>query len=523
MASSARNPLASLRPISIQDCTGDHKPRPLALIGALSLFHKLGSSAISIASTILLSRFVLPESFGTMGIAMFFVALFRAVCGPGFLEAAIQAKTLSRPQANAIFWINLGCGGLFSLVLVAGARAMASISDIPDLTPVLVAVSLIFFVSNAFAPHRMLLQRTMHVELAASAQILSLGAGLIVGGIMGVQRLEVWALVGAFAATTISEAIALIAAVRWLPGRPCKLAEIRGMIRYGTRSIVGHLSSYLSLNFHVLALGKFANASQIGFYNRAESLFQTPAQQVSFPLVNAAFPAMASRQHDRHSVAQLSIRTNWLASLVLLPFASVMVVFGDWIVTALLGDTWQTAGEAIRWIALGHIPIVLNLSLAKANASVGRPARAVWVSLSTLPILLGGVIHFAPQGAVAVAMFIAAFRWGTFPILTWVNLKGSGFPCPAYLRSIAQLLAYATLAVSSTFLLRLMGDAPSTAGQAAIVSLATGWSAILFVLWSSKCAEGRATLDWVRRALRDYGSRLWRSAFRNQFKPSPQH
>ena len=89
----------------------------------------------------------------------------------GFGAALVQKLELTQHHKNAVFWVSVAIGALITLIMAAAAPYIASFYGVPELQPLTVAISLIFFI-NAFATVKAaLLQRAMDFRTLAAAQL----------------------------------------------------------------------------------------------------------------------------------------------------------------------------------------------------------------------------------------------------------------------------------------------------------------------------------------------------------------
>ena len=289
----------------------------------------------------------------------------------------------------------------------------------------------------------------MRAEAKTLMTVSSRIVGLLVGISLAVSGLGVWSILGAsFATYAVNQALTLYL-VRFDPLRRFDFKDLRPMLGYGVKATFGSFVGFLTLNIQTMALGKYATAADVAFYNRAQALYQRPLKQLAWPLVGAALPAMSALQGDRERLLSLVNRSTWLLNLILAPFAILMIVSGDLVVGMLLGPEWTVAGEVIRWVAVAQVPLLFNTPLARANAAIGRPARSVWLNVVLLPVIIAGVIYFAPSGVVAVAIYIMIVRLSTYPIFLYLNLKSSGMPAIMHIRSLVPL--WGVIVVMSVF------------------------------------------------------------------------
>jgi PST family polysaccharide transporter len=461
------------------------------------MLNQLIGMGVNLITAIALSRLVSPAAFGLVAMVVFFRGFMQIFGAAGFVEAAVQKKNLTLNQLNGVFWLNAGVCTLLAIIFIACGPLISSFYGEPALASICLVYGLLFILENLFLTHRALLRRTMNSELLLVLTCLPQAVGLIISIAMALYGFEVWAIIGGTVLSSITSRLLYLYFVRWNPGSLKREAGFKDIFNYGIKSSSATIVNYLSQYSQTLALGRFASAAEVGFYNRGQTLFQMPIQQISWPIAQLILPALASLQDDRKKMLKLIIRASWLVALATLPFTISMAVYGDWALTWLLGPQWVVSGQVAQWLAIASIPILTSNLLGRGNAAIGRPGRGVIIVILSLPVLLTGIYSYSPAGAVAVAKFYAFYRWALYPISISYHLRGSGFSKLIFWQSQFQLLlltAVASILLYSirTYFLGLEGL------QQIPVMLCAGLIAYFsFYLGFRRLALGQAVFHWL--------------------------
>ena len=442
MLKSLKSIVKELRPIQEADYLGVHRTRSLATVGSVTLLEKVFSGVIRLVSIVVLSRLLPVSVFGLIAMVGFFQLFLQTISGSGLIESIVQVEDLKPHEIAGIFWVNAGLGFLLGGILALAGPFIASFNNEPLLAPISAALGFLFFFQNIPQTQGALLRRSMRAETQTLIVIIFSIANLVATILFALMGWGVWSIIaGSFVSIAVKQ-IVISYYVRFSPWKRFSFTQISAMLSYGLKSTFGNLVGFLTLNIQTLALGKYASPTDVAYYNRAQNLYQQPLKQLVWPLVGAALPAMSALQSDRVKLLDLVNRATWLLNLALAPFAILMIVAGDLFVDILLGPEWAVTGQVIRWIAIAQIPLVFNTPLTRANAAIGRPARAAIWNVIFLPFIIIGVIYFAPAGVVIVAQFLMVLRIISYPLFLWSNLSGSGMPAKRYLKSVFCLLLF---------------------------------------------------------------------------------
>src|SRR5262245_19336527 len=80
---------------------------------------------LNIVGVMLLARLLTPKDFGLVAMVTTIVSFLRIFNDAGLSTATIQREGITHAQVSNLFWTNVACGGLISLLLVVSAPAIA--------------------------------------------------------------------------------------------------------------------------------------------------------------------------------------------------------------------------------------------------------------------------------------------------------------------------------------------------------------------------------------------------------------
>lgn len=417
---------------------GEHPRRPLVKAGAWAALANGGNALVALCGTVVLSRLLDPSEVGLYTLAFTFYSIPSQVIGPGLTAAAVQAPHLTKQQASNLFWINTGANSGMAILLVVASPLLAAMYDQPSMLWLCPVFGAVLVLEGIATQYRALLHRAMRFDLMAKMQLvvgvvsLSLAIGLAWLGY------GVWALVAQVFVGAVLDRIALAVIVPWRPTWFVPGAGIRQLIHFTGGSSLALGIHLLYTQIQTLLMGRFASVSDIGFYNRGQSLLQKPFTQLVGPLQAVLLPAFASRQRDLDDLGVAVYRANAMLFTLLPPLTLWMMVSGRDLASGLLGKAWHPAGDAVFWFAVAATPGIFFGTLYKANEACGRPTWGLGIRLAFLPALLAGIVWAAPRGATAMAAVGAAVEWVSTPVIFWLLVKDGPVPARYFARAIGE-------------------------------------------------------------------------------------
>ena len=362
-----------------------------------SLF-TVGASLITMVSgfirSVLLARLLLPEYFGVVTLAVFFLSLTTQVQRFGLNRAFIHREDDSSANLATFASLRVGLTVIAVLLSLIGAPILARLyPEQPGLAPVL-AVLATFELLNAFnAVPQAILRKGLQFRRLAALDVASSLTMTVVAPIVAWLGGGVWALVAEKATGILVSTVGL-----WLYRRPWRpaLGLDRGLtrwyFRFGSFLFANESLALLLDQFDDFWTGTFLGATALGLYSRAYEFARYPRRILSGPLVTVFFPAFASLQNDRlrlskafYRVCSAIVRTGFLA------FGTFALVVPEFI-RIFLGDKWMPMAFTFQLMLIYTLLDPLTSICANLLAAVGQPQIVTKIQPVRLIVFIPAVV-----------------------------------------------------------------------------------------------------------------------------------
>ena len=328
--------------------------RSAARGGLVTLAGQGVRALVQVASIVVLARLVTPADYG-------YVAMVGAIVGAasilqdfGLSRAAVQAPTITPGQRDNLFWLDLGCGAVASVIVVAGAPAVAALYGEPLLVDITRWLAVTFLLGGIAAQFRASLMRDLRFTAIALVDVIAPTLGLLVA--IGVALLDgsYWALVAQqiVAAATICVGSVIIA--RWLPGLPHGRESVRPFVSYGVHQLGAQLLTYFSMNADAVMVGARFGAAPAGLYDRAFRMMMLPVRQLQFPITRVAMPVLSRLQDDAENFGRFVVRGQTILLNLLAPVMMLGAAVAGPVVEVVLGSggsRWRPSSRCSPWAA----------------------------------------------------------------------------------------------------------------------------------------------------------------------------
>ena len=332
----------------------------------------------------------------------------------GTSDAATQKSQITRGEVSALFWFNMAMGCGLAVVVAACGPLIAWVYKEDRLQMVALVSSLQLVFVAISCQHNALLRRAMMFNRIAAAEVFGnlLSAAIVMA--MAAQGLEYWALVARPILTAMLTSGGILLACPWLPGLPSLTAEVKHLLRFGMNITGFTVLDSVSRSADRFALGVTSNARDVGLYQQAIALYESPLYLIAVPIHGVAVTSLSKLRSDLED-----LRKTWTKALSALTFyampafGALAVVSRDLIVL-LLGVKWSYTGILLSILAVRGVAHVVERTLGWLHVAAGRADRwRRWGVFSTV-CQLGAVAGGLPFGTMGVAIALALMTYALF-------------------------------------------------------------------------------------------------------------
>ena len=446
------------------------------------------SAVFSLVALLCVARVIGPQQAGLGALA---ASAFLLVEGPAsmlFGDALMQRRELTREHIASAFWVTLAVSVAAAVALALLAPAIAYVSGLPAMTPMLQTLALLLPLSGLAGMFSGLALRERWYRLLALRTLLGQPLALVCGIVAGLQGAGAWALVVQQVVASLVGFVVMALwfrdwrAVRQSPrvDRPA-LRELWRVAGPQVSALVVMTGRYRAF---LLVLGLVSSELVVAATHVAFRMVDVAGSIVVSAIGRLAAPRLAALQHSGSALSQaFGMLSRW-QSLGGLPVALGLAVVAPRLIEAMMGPEWASAGppaqvvgiSAALWIAGGPVMALwlalgrtrMNL-LVQAAACVlplallamlrpNDPAVAAWCWASTALLLPAAQLHLA----------LRALQRGWLWLLAWM--------APALLAALAMLVGAVAMQAATT------GWQAPYALAATVAAGALGW-ALALALW----------------------------------------
>ncbi len=380
------------------DNTNEPETRRIAVQAVRGSAYSAAAAAVTLTlgfiRAVLLARLLLPEHFGVVTLAMFYVMLATQLRSFGLDAALIHRQDAGETVRRTYFALRSATLVVSSILLVAAAPLLGWLYPaMPLLSWVVVALVAAEVVCGLSGVQETLLSTELAFGRLAWLDVAASVAMFVTAPLLAWNGWGVWALTAErFSGMLARCAMSWLVFRRWSPRLGWDRTTVRWFWDYGKPSWVSNNLGFVVNRFDDFWIGTVLGPARLGYYSRAYEFAHYPRRAVMNPLVDVLAAVFARLQADRLRLSQVFYRAGYvivrLAFLVSGAFALVMPEF----IELVIGTQWMPMLFTFRlmliytlldaWVLLGS-----NLLFA-----TGRPDQVQRVTAARAAFFIPAVI-----------------------------------------------------------------------------------------------------------------------------------
>ncbi|MEH2526200.1 MULTISPECIES: oligosaccharide flippase family protein [unclassified Bradyrhizobium] len=424
------------------------------------------SMIIRFGSNLLMTRLLMPETFGVMAIAstvMIGLAMFSDL---GLKQFVVQSKRGSDPSYLNTAWTiqivrgvllwgaAIALSGFLAILGHAGVTSEAGVYGSSILPWIIVALCFSTVISGFTSTRLLEASRGLALGSLTRIEIVAQIVGLVcVVGWAAIDR-SIWSLV---AGSITSAAVRTWLSHVWLPGLSNRWewdkSAARDILHFGKWIFLASILGFLVNSGDQLLLGGLVNPNVLGLYVIANLYVSTVDGILTRIMSDVSFPAFSEVVRERRAdLKQTYYRFHSLIAAAAYSLAGLLITFGQALVSLLYDDRYEYSGSILKILAFTLFTVPFRLS-TQSFLALGVPkfqSNIVLLRLIFLVILtLAGFYFFGLVGSV---WGIVLSHFSYLPLIISYNLKHDLFD----FRREIYLLAFVPIGLTAGTALSLL-------------------------------------------------------------------
>ena len=414
---------------------------------------KYSTMIIQFISGIVLARLLTPYDYGCIGMLSIFILLAEAFIDGGFGSALIQKKRPTQEDYSTIFFWNLGMAAVMYAVLFFTAPAISRFYDIPLLCDVLRVQGLVLFIYAFNIIQKNQLQKKLNFKLLS---IVTIATSLLALGItifMAYKGFGVWALVAQFLITPAIPALVFWFYVKWRPTWTFSWTSFKELFSFGFYMFLTNLLNQFGTQIQGLLIGKFYNASTMGYYSKAHGLERLASTSISSVMTQVTYPLYAEAQDNKVQLANMIRRITMTLSYLTFPLMFILLLCAKPIFVLLYSDRWLHSVPYFQVLCLAGLAFCLQSVNNQSVAAVGKSrAMFIWTVIKRavgIGFMIVGLVFWGMKG---LLVGVVLNSWFSYFVNIGLVSKYVGYKWSDQLLSIMPVAIASVVSAVAAFL-----------------------------------------------------------------------
>lgn len=441
-----------------------------------------GAQLIGLVVFTLLARFLSPEEFGLVALALVFIAFTQMFVDQGLSVAIIQYTNPTDGHLSTAFWTNVCAGIVLMSVSFLSAELVSEIFRQPELENVLKWLSTVLFLNSLVSVQAALFRKSLRFRPVAISTISSSTVGGFVGVLMAYSGYGVWSLVAQQLIQSTLQILILWSISSWRPTLYWNIGQLKELFSYSANVLGINLFEFFNRYSDNLLIGYYLGPTALGYYSLAYKFYQTLTKLFGGLANEVAFSSYSSFQHDIPRVRQAFYTSTQMVSFVTFPLFIGAALLTPEIFSLLLGDKWQDSIVVFQILmAVALIESVLYFN-GSVMMSLGKPHWRLKLNMLNAAVNIVGfyiAVHWGIE-YVALAYVLRTYLLSPIPLYCVKTLINISFK--KYLIGLARPLFCSAIMILPVFFLKPYFD--GLFSEIMIVFLCVGTCALLYALCS---------------------------------------
>ena len=400
---------------------------------------------IQFVSGIILARLLTPYDYGCIGMLAIFMLLAEAFIDGGFGSALIQKKNPTQTDYSTIFFWNLGLSVVLYVVLFLSAPAIARFYGIPELSDVLRVQGTILFIYAFNIVQRNQLRKKLNFKVLSIVTILTSVTALTVTIIMAYHGFGVWSLVTQQLLTAAIPAFVFWFFIKWRPSWTFSWKSFRELFSFGFYMFLTHILNQFGQQIQGLLIGRFYNASTMGYYSKAFSTEKLASQSISQVMTQVTYPLYAEAQDDREKMVNMIKHLTVTLSYITFPLMFILLLCAEPIFLFLYSDRWLHSVPYFQILCVAGLGTCIQAVNYQSIAAIGKSrAMFIWTLIKRSVGIAFVIIGLLVWGMKGLLVGVVLNTW--FSCFVGIGLVSKYFEYKWW----KQLLDIAPVAIVST-------------------------------------------------------------------------
>lgn len=349
---------------------------------------------LGLSIAILLARLLSPEEFGVVAIAIAIIYVLKLVSNFGLSQAIIQSYVKDQITLSSVFFVNVLIGGIVSSILFFLSSSISDFYDIPSLKNVIRYLSITIILQSFSSVQVALLSQDLDFKSLNMRIIISQIIGAFIGILFALYGYGIYALIWQNITVSLIDVLLLWNLSSWRPSLEFKWNLLKPLLSFSFYLFSGQVLDNLIKGLDELIIGKCFSVSLLGYFGRANSLFNSLVVLSSGSIKSVFFPVLSNLKDSKTDFDKIYFLMIFLITTITCFLSGIMILSSEAIILILFGENWRGSINIFQILSLKLFTYPLGGFLVTAFLSKGYAKENFYFGIFR-KILRLGIYFFA--------------------------------------------------------------------------------------------------------------------------------
>jgi O-antigen/teichoic acid export membrane protein len=368
-----------------------------------SAMERFGAQGTQFIFGIMITRILLPEDFGLVGMILIFMAVGQTLVDSGFGSALIWKEKPTEADYSTVFYFNISFSLLLYIFFYFLAPVIANFYDEPQLVNLIRVLCLNFIILSFSLIQQTVLQKRVDFKLLTYVNV----AGSLIAGIialyMAIKGFGAWAIVFQILIKSFITSALLWIFNKWRPLMEFSWRSLKELFNYGSKLTIAGLIYTIFQYLYFNIIGKLFPVASLGFYTRAVQLQEFPVKTIAGVFNRVAFPIFSTIQNDNERLKNAVSKTLRTMVFFTFPLLFGLIAVADQLIEVVLTEKWLPASDYFKLLCFMGLFYTFQAINGEILKTKGKSGWVLKLEIITKTILV-------------INIFIT-WRWGITAII----------------------------------------------------------------------------------------------------------
>ena len=401
------------------------------------LCERLSAQVVSFLVSVVLARLLLPEQYGLIALVMIFIGIADVFVISGFSNVLVQKLHVDAVDFSTVFYMSLGLACVVYGAIFAGAPYLAVWYDKAELVSLLRILALRLPLSCFNSIQQAWVSRHMQFRSFFYATFAATAVSGVVGIVLALRGLGVWALVGQNLSSLVISTLVLLYVVPWRPQLLYSWTRFRELFNYGWRFTATSMIGTIFDQLRGFVIGSRYTAADLAFVNRGEQIPNIVAGNVTTALSSVLFPAFSQLQEEPDRLRRALRQSMRMGSFILMPCMFILLAASHNIIVLLLTEKWLACVPFMQVVCLQQCVGFLGGINLQTITGIGRVDISLKLEFVKKPLYLAILLLTLSISPLAIVIGNAVYGVFAFVLNAFPNKRLLAYPIAQQLSDVA--------------------------------------------------------------------------------------